>query len=268
MSRGVTRAFLAVVAMIRTLLAYSVLMIGLICFSVFSLLTWRRWSLELSGPVLRLIGRVVVKILGIKLTLVNEWPFGKDEPRVIVVNHQSTLDIIWFSAISPNRLGAVGKRELIWIPIFNLGWWAFKLFLIDRSNRESAIKTIQAATRDTIKHRRSVALSPEGTRSATGELLPFKKGPFYLALEGRLPIYPIVMCGAAEAMPKHTFWAHPKPIHVQFLPSISTDDWELERLDEHIESIRDQMLVAYHELRAHAGLHPITPDQPLSQDRP
>ena len=250
------------IAFIRTLSAFGFLMLSLLGFGIFSLITWRRWTLELSGPLLRLIGRVMLKMIGIPVTLVNEWPFAEDEPRVVIVNHQSTLDIVWFSSISPNRVGAVGKRELIWVPIFNIGWWAFKLFWIDRSNRKSAIETMQRATDNTIKYRRSVGLAPEGTRSKTGELLPFKKGAFHLALTGRLPIYPVVMCGAAEAMPKHTFCAYPKPIHIRFLPPISTKEWELERLDEHIADVRSQMSDAYHELRAHAGLHP------LSQERP
>jgi 1-acyl-sn-glycerol-3-phosphate acyltransferase len=199
----------------------------------------------------------VLRILGIKLTLKDAWPFKEDEARVVIINHQSTLDIIWFCAICPNRPGAVGKRELIWIPFINLGWWAFRLFLIDRSNREVAIQTMKAATENTIKYRRSVSLAPEGTRSKDARILPFKKGVFHLAMEGRLPIYPVVMCGAAEAMPKHTFWAYPRPISLRFLPPISTEEWTRETLDEEIEAIRAQMVTTYEALRAEEGLPPL-----------
>lgn len=216
---------------------------------------------------MRFFGRTALKILGVPLIFRNEWPFTKEEPRVVIVNHQSTLDVLWFAAISPDRIGAVGKRELIYIPPMNLAWWAFRLFLIDRSNREAAIRTMRAATENTIKYRRTVALAPEGTRSKTGHLLPFKKGAFHLALEARLPIYPVVMCGAAEAMPKHTFWAYPKPINLRFLPAIPTSDWSVERLDEHIAEVHSVMSEAYEKLREEAGLPQLPPLESL-QERP
>ena len=245
-------------ATLRTLIAFSFFVVYMGLFFLFSVLTWRRWNLRLSGPVLRTFGRGSVKILGIPLILMNEWPFGEDEPRVVIVNHQSTLDVVWFCAISPNRMGSVGKRELIWVPVLNLTWWALRLFLIDRSNNESAVLTMRQATENTIRYRRSVSLAPEGTRSKDAKILPFKKGVFHLALEGRLPIYPIVMCGAAEAMPKHSLIAYSRPITVQFLPSISTQDWERDRLDEHIAEVHQQMSDAYVDLRAQAGLPPLS----------
>jgi 1-acyl-sn-glycerol-3-phosphate acyltransferase len=116
---------------------------------------------------------------------------------------------------------------------------------------------MKAATENTIKYRRSVSLAPEGTRSKDARILPFKKGVFHLAMEGRLPIYPVVMCGAAEAMPKHTFWAYPRPISLRFLPPISTEEWTRETLDEEIEAIRAQMVTTYEALRAEEGLPPL-----------
>ena len=246
------------IATLRTIIAFVFFAVYMGLFFLFSVCTWRRWNLRLSGPVLRFFGRVSLKILGIPLILMNEWPFGEDEPRVVIVNHQSTLDVVWFCALCPNRLGSVGKRELIWVPFLNLTWWALRLFLIDRSHHESAILTMSQATENTIRYRRSVALAPEGTRSKDARILPFKKGVFHLAIEGRLPIYPIVMCGAAEAMPKHSLIAYSRPITVQFLPAISTQDWERDHLDEHIAEVQQQMNEVYIELRAQAGLPPIS----------
>lgn len=247
----------ALVAIVRTIIAMTFFAITVSSLILFSVLTFRRWSLRISGPALRFLGRTVLRILGIKLTLKDPWPFEEDEARVVIINHQSTLDIIWFCAICPNRPSAVGKRELIWIPFINLGWWAFRLFLIDRSNREVAIQTMKAATENTIQYRRSVSLAPEGTRSKDARILPFKKGVFHLAMEGKLPIYPVVMCGAAEAMPKHTFWAYPRPITIRFLPPISTEEWTRETLDGEIEAIRAQMVSTYEALREEEGLPPL-----------
>lgn len=249
-----------VIAAFRTFAAFIFFLVFAMSFVLFSALTLRKWSLRSSGPALRFMGRVTLKILGIKFTLTNAWPFTEDEARVVIVNHQSTLDLIWFSALTPNRLGAVGKRELAWVPIMNLAWWALRFFYIDRSDNESAIRTMNMAAENTVLHRRSVSLSPEGTRSKDGRILPFKKGVFHLALAGRLPIYPVIVCGATEAMPKHTLFAYPHPISVRFLPPISTKDWDPELLDQHIDKVRETMMVAYEELRLEVGLPPLPAD--------
>ena len=170
----------------------------------------------------------------------------------------SSLDVVWFCAVCPGRMGTVGKRELIRVPVLNLAWWSLRLFLIDRSNSASAIATMKQATENTMKHRRSVSLAPEGTRSKDARILPFKKGVFHLAIEGRLPIYPIVMCGAADAMPKHSLIAYPHPITLRFLPPISTQEWDRDQLSEHIAEVHQQMSDAYVELRAEAGLPPLS----------
>lgn len=248
------------IAMIRSFLALGFFVTYLSVFIVFSIITLRRWSLRLAGPLLRFFGRTSFKILGIKLSFKTDWPFIHDHPCVIIVNHQSTLDVLLAAAICPNRVGAIGKKELVWVPFMNLAWWSMRLFLVDRSNHEAAIRTIKAATDNTLKYKRAVMLAPEGTRSKTGELLPFKKGAFHIALEGKLPVYPVVFSGAAEAMPKHTFWAYPTPITVQFLPPISTDDWTRKTLDHHIEAIHQQMNQAYLTLRSEMNL-PLLPGQ-------
>jgi 1-acyl-sn-glycerol-3-phosphate acyltransferase len=245
-------------AIIRSLVMLVFFLSFIILLLVFSVITFRKWNLRFAGPVLRVFGRLSLKILGIKLTLQNEWPFKEDEARVVIVNHQSTLDIIWFSAICPNRLSTIGKRELMWVPFLNIAWWAFRMFYIDRSNREAAVQTMKMAAANTIKYKRSVSLAPEGTRTKDGHILPFKKGVFHLALDARLPIYPLVVCGAAEAMPKHTFWAYPEPITIKFLSPISTQDWTEDNLDEHINQVREAMSVAYYALRDEVGLPKLT----------
>lgn len=252
------------IAMIRSLLALGFFVTYLSAFIVFSIITFRRWSLRIAGPLLRFFGRSSFKILGIDLSFKTELPFVDAGPCVIIVNHQSTLDVLLAASICPNRVGAIGKKELIWVPFMNLAWWSMRLFLVDRSNHEAAVRTIKAATENTLKYNRAVMLAPEGTRSKTGELLPFKKGAFHIALQGKLPIYPVVFSGAAESMPKHTFWAYPTPITAQFLPPISTDDWTRETLDQHIEAIHQDMNRAYLALRSEMDL-PLLPKQMSDQ---
>ena len=248
------------IAMIRSLITIIFFASYLSVFIIFSVLTFRRWSLRLTGPYLRFFGRASFKILGVELSFKTDWPFTHDQPCVIIVNHQSTLDVLLAASICPNRVGAIGKKELIWVPFMNLAWWSMRLFLVDRSNHEAAVRTIKEVTENTLKYERAVMLAPEGTRSKTGDMLPFKKGAFHIALQGKLPIYPVVFSGAAEAMPKHTFWAYPTPIQAHFLPPISTADWTRETLDQHIAAIQQDMNKAYLALRSEMNL-PLLPSQ-------
>ena len=100
------------IALGRTLIAFSFFAVYVTSFFIFSVLTLRRWNLRISGPVLRFFGRITLKILGIPLVLVNEWPFGEDEARVVIVNHQSTLDVIWFCAVCPGA-HVVGESHFV-----------------------------------------------------------------------------------------------------------------------------------------------------------
>ena len=113
------------IALVRVLI--TLLFFTIVCFSfiLFSILTFRYWSESLSGPFLRFWGKGTLFLLGIPLHA-EKWPFEKDEARVVLCNHQSTLDIVWACALSPNRLGGLGKKELIWVPLLNLMWWALR----------------------------------------------------------------------------------------------------------------------------------------------
>ena len=242
------------IRVLRIIIAFAFFIIAMTLLFAFSLLTWRRYSEEISGPALRAWGKTSLWILGIKLVTHGEWPFKERVPRLGIVNHLSTLDIVWAAAVCPNAFSCIGKRELRWVFPFNIGWWSFRLYYIDRKNRESAIATLKRAARDMVETKRTVMMAPEGTRSRDGRMLPFKKGAFHFAISERLPIYPGVAAGVSELMPKGTFIPKPGTIHVRFLDPVDTSDWDEARLDEHIKEVRDQMERAYVELRAKAGL--------------
>ena len=236
--------------LILTLLFFIVVCVS---FLLFSLGTLRFWSESLSGPFLRFWGKGTLFLLGIPLHVDNKWPFNQNEPRVVLCNHQSTLDIVWACAVSPNRLGGLGKKELIWIPLLNLMWWALRLYYIDRKTLDSAIQTVDRAGKDAVCRKRSIMISPEGTRSVDGRMNPFKKGPFYLAISHQLPIYGMVVVGAHEAMPKGSFLPHPRPLYVRFLPPISTVHYTLDDIEVCRDEVEEKMRLAYHQFRDELG---------------
>ena len=85
---------------------------------------------------------------------------------------------------------------------------------------------------------KSVAIAPEGTRTVSPKLAPFKKGAFHLAMQAGVPIVPIVIHNAIDVAPKGEFVYRPATVAVDVLPPISTMGWSKSSLNERIESVR------------------------------
>jgi 1-acyl-sn-glycerol-3-phosphate acyltransferase len=144
--------------------------------------------------------RAVVDNAGIDLQVVGRENLIGSETYLIMSNHQSLYDIpVLFRAVGAN-LRMIAKRELFHVPIFGGALAAAGFVAIDRRDRNAALRSLQRA-RDLLASGTHVWIAPEGTRSRTGELLPFKKGAFYLALEARLPILPVTLSGTRDALP-------------------------------------------------------------------
>ncbi len=122
------------------------------------------------------------------------------ETYLVMSNHQSHYDIpVLFEAIGSN-IRMITKEELFRVPIFGNALKLGGFISIDRANRHAAIRSLDQA-RELMASGTHVWIAPEGTRSRTGQLLPFKKGAFYLALEARLPILPVTISGTRDALP-------------------------------------------------------------------
>ena len=242
------------VSIIRSIMAFLFFITFVLCFLVWSLVTFRHWNIEISSPLLRFWAWITLWILGIKMTIEGDWPLEDEACRICICNHQSTLDIVWFCAICPPRLGSVGKKELRWVPILNLVWWSLKLYYVNRGDRQQALKTFEVLAQDMQRQSRSLSLSPEGTRTKDGRISNFKKGAFYLAIQAKAPIYPLVVSGAYEAMPKGSFWTKPGHIHVRFLERIDTQDWSIDEVDSYVQDTQEKMEKAYQKLRVDTGL--------------
>lgn len=125
-------------------------------------------------------------------------------PYVFMCNHQSALDIHALLAELPLSFKWIAKRQLFSIPIFG---WAIKkagYISIDRENAREALKAIEKAAMR-IREGMNIIIFPEGTRSADGNLLPFKKGGFTLAFRAAVPVVPIGIYGSSALQPKGSF---------------------------------------------------------------
>ncbi len=130
-------------------------------------------------------------ILGLEIKIINGENFDKYRPCVFISNHQDNLDVFPGSFSLPDRTVTLGKKSILYIPFFGMFYWLSGNILIDRKNKKSAWETMDLACK-TIKDKNiSVWIMPEGTRSKGKGLLPFKKGPFQVAIKAQVPIVPI-----------------------------------------------------------------------------
>jgi 1-acyl-sn-glycerol-3-phosphate acyltransferase len=142
----------------------------------------------------RMIEKVMRRPLGIGVHVSGEENLRRARPCVFVVNHQSMLDVPILSGIFPEATVLVAKKELRKLPLFG---WIYEVtgnILIDRTNNPTAVQQLREAEAAIRERGVSVWIFPEGTRGRVpGELLPFKKGAFHLAIAAGVPIVPIVV---------------------------------------------------------------------------
>src|ERR1044071_3450190 len=163
-----------------------------------------------------------------------------NRPYVFIANHRSFLDTATLFCHLDRRIGVLAKKELLKVPILGYGMGFVNVLAIDRSNRERAFKTTKAAT-DRIRAGRSFGVCAEGTRALPGELLPFKKGGFYMAAEAGVPVVPVAIKHTDVLMGKGTGAARPGVIEMVMLPPIETEgldtDEEVKALAERTRSL-------------------------------
>ena len=118
---------------------------------------------------------------------------------IFMSNHESQLDPPILVAALPVPAVFIAKKELQYVPFIGWAGWAAGVIFIDRGNRERAIRSIHNAAQE-IRDGKNVVIFPEGTRSPDGEMLPFKKGGFALALEAGVPIVPMATVGGHRVL--------------------------------------------------------------------
>ena len=186
------------------------------------LVAWFRKKHELVYPWALFGARNWLRLSGMRVEVTGPEFLDPDQTYVFIANHRSYLDTATLFAYTGRRLGLLGKKELLKVPILGYGMGFVNIMAIDRSNRERALETVEAAT-DRIRSGRSFGVFAEGTRAKPGEFLPFKKGAFYMAAQAGVPIVPIAIKNTDHLMGKGTGEARPGTIQMVMLPPVSTE---------------------------------------------
>ena len=153
-------------------------------------------------------------------------------PAVFLFNHQSSIDPVLLMALLRRDVTAVAKKELAANPVVRLAGALADAVFIDRDDRAGCDRRDAPTGRGGARCAgKSLAVAPEGTRSGTGRLGPFKKGAFRLAMAGGVPVVPIVFRNANDVWPLGTQFMRPGTVDVVVHPPIPTDDWTDDDLD-------------------------------------
>lgn len=172
------------------------------------------------------------------------------KPAIYVCNHQSTLDIpaLFVALRVPFRFAA--KQQLKYVPV--LGWYMTmaKFVFIDRTNHKKAVRSLELAAKQ-IREGVSIAMFPEGTRSDTG-IMPFKKGPFALAMKAGVPVVPVAIEGSGKLMPKNSWNITPGPVTVAIGDPIDPAPFGDDR-EALMKAVRDRIIDLSLELGGRGG---------------
>ncbi|WOL15700.1 hypothetical protein Cni_G24481 [Canna indica] len=180
-------------------------------------------------------GRLMMWILGNPIKI--EGSEFSDTRAIFICNHASPIDIFLAMWLTPVGTVGIAKKEIIWYPLFGQLYLLANHLRIDRSNPTAAIESLKEAATAIMNNNLSLIFFPEGTRSRSGRLLPFKKGFLHIALQTRLPIVPMILTGTHLAWRKNSLRVRPAPIAVKYLPPIATDGWKEENMNEYIDKM-------------------------------
>lgn len=164
------------------------------------------------------------------------------KPTIIMCNHTSAYDIPICYKVFPNiSMRMLAKKELSRVPLLGRGMKAAEFPFVDRKNRSQAIKDL-AYARELMESGIVLWIAPEGTRSMTGKLLPFKKGGFITAINTKATIIPIAIRGAYEILPPRSFRFNlNQQAEVHIGEPINAADYSLENKEALVERVHAQI---------------------------
>ncbi len=193
--------------------------------------------------------------ISIQVTGLENVPPGR--PAIFMANHVSNLDPPVLLPNLPGRSSVLLKKKITEIPMFGRALLMAQFVPVERSNSREAAQQSVAAAADALRSGLNILVFPEGTRSPTGRLSNFKKGPFFLARETSAPIVPIALSGTETMMRKGSLAIHPGQARMEILAPIEPT----------LYTTREDLMLAVHTAIAAALPPPMQPLKPAPTTR-
>ncbi len=248
----------ATAALGRLMAALKTALVGLwflaVCALAVVMAPFRWGDRRLNRDVARSLSWGMLRLAGVRLHVDGREHLDPAVPSIVAFNHQSAFDVATFGSLAHERSVVIGKKQLAYIPFFNVLFLAAGNVMIDRKNRDSAISGLDGAVAALRRHGVSIWIAPEGTRNPDGHgLLPFKKGAFHMAIAAQVPVVPIVCAPLLPLIDWKRRIFGPGDLPMRILPPISTAGLTGDDVDALSDRVRAAMLEALEGLRATRG---------------
>jgi 1-acyl-sn-glycerol-3-phosphate acyltransferase len=185
------------------------------------------------------IVRIGTRLAGIRVVLLGRSAVPRNDSCIFMCNHVSNLDPCVMVPPIPGRCSILVKQELMRVPILGAAMRMANFVSVSRAgDRQSAVESVRQAAA-ALRSGVHILVFPEGTRSRDGRLLPFKRGPFYLALESGAPIVPMTVTGTENMMQKGSMRVLPGTATVHFHEAVSPRDYE--NVDALLTAVRERI---------------------------
>jgi 1-acyl-sn-glycerol-3-phosphate acyltransferase len=196
--------------------------------------------------------KIILTVSGVVLNVKGLSQIDPKRQYVFMVNHQSNIDIpVLIQSLPARRLRWIAKKELLWVPFFGWAMWAAKHITVNRADRFDALGSLKRA-KERMKDGVSLVVFPEGTRGSEGDLLPFKRGGFLLAVKTGTPIVPVTINGSAATLPKGDWRIRGGQIEVVIGTPVSVENYRpgtLRALSAHIRELMGKNLQTASQVR-------------------
>jgi len=202
------------------------------------LIAWSQRKPDVLYAGARLGSRIGLKLAGVHLQVKGLDHVDPRKTYLFVANHQSYFDPLALLATIPQDPRFIVKRELYKVPILNIGMKLGRFVFIDRRDRGDSLRGMDRAVAQ-LRLGESFLVFPEGTRTRTGKMGVFKKGPFVIALQSRAPILPITISGSYNVMPPTRLRIKPGTVSVTFHRPLETKELEPNERDPLKEKVQN-----------------------------
>ncbi|XP_059956943.1 1-acyl-sn-glycerol-3-phosphate acyltransferase beta [Mesoplodon densirostris] len=184
-------------------------------------------------------------LYGLRFEVKGRQKLEEDRPCVIISNHQSILDMMGLMEVLPDRCVQIAKRELLFLGPVGLIMYLGGVLFINRQRSRMAMTVISDVGKRMVREKLKVWIYPEGTRNDNGDLLPFKKGAFHLAIQAQVPIIPVVYSSFSSFYNYKTKLFTSGTIKVEVMDAIPTTGLTIADVPELLDTCQQAMRTTF-----------------------